>query len=218
MLNKIKNKDNSGMTHRGKIMTKYLLPMIFVFGVLSGCGTKDVDVEKDGPPTEDIQPIVDDSAQTNGLKSDSQKNGSIIADDGTEANANALQDDILSPQQMLEEEGSPLTTRLIYFEYNSAKIDDASLALLESHGDFISDNGDVQVRLEGHSDERGSREFNVALGDRRNQSVRRLLLFQGASTDQIKTVSYGEELPAIIGHNEEAWSKNRRVELIYEIK
>lgn len=206
------------MTHRGKIMTKYLLPMIFVFGVLSGCGTKTVDNDKDGPPTEDTQPIVNDSTQTTGLQGDGQSNGSIIADEGSQANANALKDDVLTPQEMLEEEGSPLTTRLIYFEYNSAKIDDASLAILESHGDFISDNGDVQVRLEGHSDERGSREYNVALGDRRNQSVRRLLLFQGASTDQIKTVSYGEELPAVIGHNEEAWSKNRRVELIYEIK
>jgi len=191
--------------------------MILVFGVLSGCSSKEVDVEKDGPPTEDTQPIVDESAQTNGLPSDGQSNGAIIADDGTSANANAVQDDVLTPQEMLEEEGSPLTTRLIYFEYNSAKIDDASLAILESHGDFISDNGNVKVRLEGHSDERGSREFNVALGDRRNQSVRRLLLFQGASTDQIKTVSYGEELPAMIGHNEAAWSKNRRVELIYEI-
>ncbi len=196
-------------------MTKYLLPIILVFGVLSGCGSKDLDVEKDGPPTDDIQVVVDDTLAG---QDDALSNGGIIADNGTGANANAIQDDVLTPQEMLEEEGSILTTRLIYFEYNSAKINDASLAVLESHGDFISENGNVHVRLEGHSDERGSREFNVALGDRRNQSVRRLLLFQGASTDQVTTVSYGEELPTVLGHNEEAWSKNRRVELIYEVK
>lgn len=201
-------------------MNRYLIPILFVFGLLSGCA-KDVEVEPDGPPTEDTQPILDETSQQadpNAIENGSASDGSIIADDGSNANANAITDEVLTPQELLEEKDSPLTTRLIYFEYNSAKIDEASLAVLESHGDFVSDNGNVHVRLEGHADERGSREFNVALGDRRNQSVRRLLLFQGASTDQIETVSYGEELPAILGHNEEAWSKNRRVELIYEVK
>lgn len=196
-------------------MTKFLLP-IMVFGILSGCASKDVEVEQDGPPTEDTQPINGaDSSQAN---DDGLGEGVIIADDGSDVNTSAIVDEELSPQEMLEEVGSPLTTRIIYFDYNSAKIHDDSLAVLESHGNFISENGNVHVRLEGHSDERGSREYNVALGDRRNQSVRRLLLFQGASTDQIRTVSYGEELPAVLGHNEKAWSKNRRVELIYEIK
>ena len=73
------------------------------------------------------------------------------------------------------------------------------------------------MRLEGHGDERGSREYNIALGDRRAQSVRRVLLFQGASSDQVETVSYGEEKPMELGHDEAAWSKNRRVELIYTV-
>ncbi len=196
-------------------MTRILLPLLLVFGVLSGCAKDEIDIEGDGPPTEDTQPILDGSVFQNDGQ-DTLGDGGVIADNG--ASANAISDDVLTAQEMLEEEGSPLTTRIIYFEYNSAKINDVSLAILESHGDFVSDNGSVHVRLEGHSDERGSREFNVALGDRRNQSVRRLLLFQGASTNQIQTVSYGEELPAVFGHNEEAWSKNRRVELIYEIK
>lgn len=199
-------------------MTRYLVALLLVFGLLSGCA-KDVEVEQDGPPTKDTQTILDDGApapaQAQGVDDGAATDRSIIADDA--ANANAIVDEVLTPQEMLVEEGSLLTTRFVYFEYNSAKIDAASLTVLESHGDFISENGNVHVRLEGHADERGSREFNVALGDRRNRSVRRLLLFQGASTDQIDTVSYGEELPAITGHNEEAWSQNRRVELIYEI-
>jgi len=204
-----------------KIMIKILIPalaVLAVLAVLSGCASKevDVDVEQDGPPTEDTMPILDETAMQDQDGGALENTPSIIA--ASDAEMNAISDEALSPQAMLEEKNTPLSTRLIYFEYNSAKINVASLATLESHGDFISENGKVHVRLEGHSDERGSREFNVALGDRRNQSVRRLLLFQGASTDQIDTVSYGEELPAILGHNDEAWSKNRRVELVYTIK
>jgi len=92
------------------------------------------------------------------------------------------------------------------------------MALLEAHGDFMSSNGNVNVILNGHADERGSREYNIALGDRRAQSVRRILLFQGASTGQIESVSYGEEKPAVFGHDEESWSKNRRVELEYQVR
>jgi len=118
---------------------------------------------------------------------------------------------------MLEQTDTPLATRIIYFDFDSAKISDDSLSVLEAHGNFIASNGNVSVRLEGHTDERGSREYNIALGDRRAQSVRRVLLFQGASSDQLETISYGEEQPAMMGHEESAWGKNRRVELVYNV-
>ncbi|MDH5764648.1 MAG: OmpA family protein, partial [Gammaproteobacteria bacterium] len=78
-------------------------------------------------------------------------------------------------------------------------------------------NGDVHLRLEGHADERGTREYNIALGNRRAQAVRRLILLQGASASQITVISYGEEKPVALNHDEEAWRLNRRVELIYEL-
>jgi peptidoglycan-associated lipoprotein len=71
------------------------------------------------------------------------------------------------------------------------------------------------VRLEGHGDERGSREYNIGLGEKRAQAVKQVLLLQGASADQLATVSYGEERPAVVGSDDEAWSLNRRVELVY---
>jgi len=71
------------------------------------------------------------------------------------------------------------------------------------------------VRLEGSTDERGSREYNIGLGERRAQAVRRALLLQGVAESQITTVSYGEERPAVTGHSEDAWAKNRRVEIVY---
>lgn len=159
----------------------------------------------------------------------STSTGTISDDDGTGADASGLSDDdtaggtsIVDESSMtaierLEQTDGPLASRVIYFEFNSAKLTSESIELLEIHGNFIAGNGDVMVRLEGHADERGSREYNIALGDRRAQSVRRVLLFQGASVDQVETVSYGEEQPAVTDHTEESWSLNRRVELIYTV-
>lgn len=141
-------------------------------------------------------------------------------EDGSDASAIAFGDETgaaQSAQAMLDEADSALSNRVIYFEFDSAKINEDSLSRLEAHGSFIASNGNVSVRLEGHSDERGSREYNIALGDRRAQSVRRVLLFQGASVDQLETISYGEEQPAMSGHTEDAWSKNRRVEIVYQV-
>ena len=142
----------------------------------------------------------------------------IITEDDVGASASAMTDESLSAQEMLEQSDSILANRTIYFEFDSATLSDETLSILEAHGAFIAENGEVDVRLEGHADERGSREYNIALGDRRAQSVRRVLLLQGASTDQIDTVSYGEEQPAVLGHTEAAWDRNRRVELIYKVR
>ncbi|MGD8378199.1 MAG: peptidoglycan-associated lipoprotein Pal [Gammaproteobacteria bacterium] len=115
----------------------------------------------------------------------------------------------------LDNPDSPLAQRVIYFAFDKSDIQPDYLDLLSKHAQYLIDHPDVKVRLEGHTDERGSREYNIALGDRRAQAVRRFLLFQGVRSDQITTVSYGEERPADPGHNEQAWAKNRRVELVY---
>lgn len=115
----------------------------------------------------------------------------------------------------LDNPDSPLSTRVIHFEFDSSTIQKKYLDILDAHAEYLMDNPDTEVRLEGHADERGSREYNIGLGDRRAQAVRRLLLFQGVEDDQVSTVSYGEEQPVDPGHNEEAWAKNRRVEIVY---
>lgn len=156
---------------------------------------------------------IDDQAQMDGSGSDAT---SLDGSDGSSLTP-IVEEPVLTAQQMLDEVDSPLATRVIYFDFDSAKISEDSLSVLETHGNFIAGNGNVTVRLEGHTDERGSREYNIALGDRRAQSVRRVLLFQGASSDQLETISYGEEQPAMMGHEESAWGKNRRVELVYNV-
>ncbi|HEX5046054.1 MAG TPA: peptidoglycan-associated lipoprotein Pal [Gammaproteobacteria bacterium] len=104
---------------------------------------------------------------------------------------------------------------VVYFDYDQADIKPEFNQMLEAHGRFLAMNPNAQVRLEGHTDERGSREYNIGLGEQRAQSVRRVLLLQGATAAQVSTVSYGEERPAATGSDEESWRLNRRVELVY---
>ena len=178
---------------------------------ISACATTQEEIIEDGPP-------LDEQSQIGGAGITDDGSGGADASglDGSEdGGVTAIVDDTpMNAIEMLEQTEGALANRTIYFEFDSAKLTGESIAILETHGNFIAGNGEVSVRLEGHADERGSREYNIALGDRRAQSVRRVLLFQGASTDQIDTVSYGEEKPAAPGHTEEAWARNRRVELI----
>lgn len=101
------------------------------------------------------------------------------------------------------------------FEFDRAVVRAEFLPDLEKHARFLANNPTARVRLDGHTDERGTREYNMALGERRAQAVERVLVVNGANSGQIETVSYGEERPAVIGNYEGAWSQNRRVELRY---
>mgnify|MGYP003952909679 CR=1 FL=1 len=109
-----------------------------------------------------------------------------------------------------------MNERVFYFGYDSASPDDASIDLLKQHGRYLADNPNERARLEGHADERGSREYNIGLGERRAVSVQSVLLAQGAAQSQLTPVSFGEERPAELGMTESAWALNRRVEIIYE--
>lgn len=104
---------------------------------------------------------------------------------------------------------------IIYFDYDRAEIKPEFVAIVSAHAKYLNANANNKVRLEGHSDERGSREYNIGLGERRAQAVRRALMLQGVTEAQITTVSYGEERPAVQGSDEAAYAKNRRVELVY---
>jgi len=108
-----------------------------------------------------------------------------------------------------------LAKRTVYFEYDRSVVLEQDRSILEAHAQYLSQNPGAAVTLEGHSDERGTREYNLALGERRANSVRQFMSLLGASGQQLRTVSFGEERPAARGNNEEAWAQNRRVEIIY---
>jgi peptidoglycan-associated lipoprotein len=104
---------------------------------------------------------------------------------------------------------------VIYFDFDRSDIRPEYASLINSHAKFLAGSSGVKIRIEGHTDERGSREYNIALAERRAQAVRRALGLQGAGDAQLTTVSYGEERPAAAGSDEAAYEKNRRVELVY---
>ncbi len=114
--------------------------------------------------------------------------------------------------------GGPQSTakdRVIYFAYDSARLDSRSEAVVREHAAYLRNNPKTRVVLEGHTDERGSREYNVGLGERRAYSVKHLFEQEGVSKNQMRVLSYGEERPATWCSNEQCYAKNRRVVIIY---
>ena len=104
---------------------------------------------------------------------------------------------------------------VIYFPFDGDTLSADDQALVAAHARFMSGRANVKLRLEGHTDERGTREYNIGLGERRAQAVRRALGLQGVADSRLSVVTYGEERPAVAGEDEAAFAKNRRVELVY---
>ena len=98
----------------------------------------------------------------------------------------------------------------VLFGYDSAKLDESSKILIDAQSRFLRVNNDLNFLIEGHADERGTREYNLALGEQRATAVRDYLVIQGIDPERIKVISYGKEKPAVVGSNSMAWSKNRR--------
>ena len=106
-------------------------------------------------------------------------------------------------------------SRVIYFAFDSNTVPAAAFETLRAHASYLKNNANAKIRLEGHADERGTREYNVALSERRSKAVEKFLRVQGVASSQLEIVSYGEEKPAAFGHGEMDWAKNRRVEINY---
>ncbi len=168
------------------------------------------------------------ACSSNKNRSDATRSSATVEDrtSTSESNAGALGDeDLVTTQGLnaqealtpaaLNDPDSPLAVRVIYFDYDSANIRSDFADTVASHAALLASNPSVSVTLEGHADERGSREYNLALGERRALAVLRQLVLLGASAGQINTVSYGEERPAVDGHDDQAYGLNRRVELVY---
>ncbi|WP_028489566.1 peptidoglycan-associated lipoprotein Pal [Thiothrix lacustris] len=115
----------------------------------------------------------------------------------------------------LQNPSSILAQRVIYFDLDQADIKPEYMNVLNAHATLLRAYPNLRIRLEGHADERGSREYNVALSERRGYAVLDYMQVKGASTNQMEVIGYGEEVPAVFGHNESAWGKNRRVEIKY---
>nr|WP_275672442.1 peptidoglycan-associated lipoprotein Pal [Thermomonas alba] len=111
-----------------------------------------------------------------------------------------------------------LRQRVVYFDFDQDALKPEFQSLIACHAKYLRDRPSARLRLEGNADERGSREYNMGLGERRGNAVSSALQASGGSATQLAVVSYGEERPVCAEHNEECWAKNRRVELIYTDK
>jgi len=115
----------------------------------------------------------------------------------------------------LKDPNNILSKRSVYYDFDKYDVKDEYKPMIEAHARYLRENGATRMLIQGNTDERGSREYNVALGQRRSESVKRMLLLLGGREDQIEAVSLGEEKPRAAGANEEAWAQNRRSDMLY---
>ncbi|OAD23545.1 peptidoglycan-associated lipoprotein [Candidatus Thiomargarita nelsonii] len=180
------------------------LVLILAVVVLAGC-TTNKSIEKQNPahkiPTSTPPPILGDTTMTQSVPCANPPCDSYGTAIGSQQDQSSSVD---IPDR-----------QIIYFDYDKDNIRPKAHLILEEHATYISNHPNAYIRLEGHTDERGSREYNLALAERRANAAKEVLLILGVFENQLVTISYGEEQPVALEHNEEAWQLNRRVELIY---
>jgi len=181
--------------------------------LLLGCGTsgevKDETTGEGGQVSEQVTGT-GSAASTQGADEGSDMRGERMgggAEDMAAAAAAAV--------DPLNDPNSLLSKRVIYFDFDRSDIKDEFRDILNAHAEYLASNPSIDVTIEGHTDERGTREYNIALGERRANAVKRMLTLQGVSASQIRVISYGEERPAALGHDERAWALNRRAIIDY---
>lgn len=139
------------------------------------------------------------------------------ASGASDSNMSAEREEQLTAEQVAERKATAMAAgTLFFFEFDKADLKPEALDDLDAHAKFLSADRAAKIRLEGHADERGTRAYNLALGERRANAVARYLVIQGVNRTQIESISYGEERPLSLARDEDGWSRNRRVELIYQ--
>jgi peptidoglycan-associated lipoprotein len=164
--------------------------------LLSGCPKKH---NVNEPPVAGSQ--VDSAASTAG--------------EGASTSTNPLGGDADSRARQFGEGTGPLARKVIYFDFDKSEIKAEYADIVTTAAHNLTSNPKMKMKLEGNTDGRGTREYNIGLGERRAQAVRRALMLQGVAESQVTTVSFGAERPAVEGDDEAAWAKNRRVEVVY---
>jgi peptidoglycan-associated lipoprotein len=119
---------------------------------------------------------------------------------------------------LLNDPNSPLAKRSIYYPIDVSVVQDADKPVVQAHAQYLRDHPSRKMRVEGHCDERGSNEYNLALGQRRADGVKKMLLSGGVTEAQVEAISFGEEKPKAQGHNDSAWAENRRADLNYNVR
>ncbi|HRA91983.1 MAG TPA: peptidoglycan-associated lipoprotein Pal [Acinetobacter sp.] len=174
------------------------LPLLAATLVFTGCASRKpaTDVTTGTTPTSST------TVSTDGLSEDAALNAQNLAG--------------ASSKGVTEANKAFLAKRVVYFDFDNSDLSSDDYQTLQAHAQFLVANANSRVALTGHTDERGTREYNMALGERRAKAVESFLLTNGVSSQQLEAVSYGKEAPVNAGHDESAWKENRRVEINYE--
>lgn len=181
-----------------KAIQLLVLPVLATALVMTGCASR--------KPAAEIQagqnPSSATTVSTEGLSEDAALNAQNLAGASTKGVTAANK--------------AFLAKRVVYFDYDSSELSNDDYQTLQAHAQFLVANANSKVALTGHTDERGTREYNMALGERRAKAVESFLITNGVAATQLEAVSYGKEMPINPGHDENAWKENRRVEINYE--
>jgi len=181
-----------------KAVQLFALPILATALVMTGCASR--------KPATDIQagqnPSEATTVSTEGLSEDAALNAQNLAG--------------ASSKGVTAANKAFLAKRVVHFDYDSSELSNEDYQTLQAHAQFLVANANSKVALTGHTDERGTREYNMALGERRAKAVESFLITNGVAATQLEAVSYGKEMPINAGHDENAWKENRRVEINYE--
>lgn len=177
---------------------KKLLISVSVLLLLSACASKD--------------PIKETKIEDRSPPASTTSTTSTPTTQGTQGQ----QAGVATRSDPLKDPNNPLSKRVIYFDYNMDAVKPEYASLVQAHAAYLGQNRNRKIRLEGHADERGSREYNMALGQRRSDAVRKATAVLGVGNERIETISFGEDKPRSNGHDDAAWAQNRRVEILYD--
>ncbi|CAG69381.1 peptidoglycan-associated lipoprotein precursor [Acinetobacter baylyi ADP1] len=179
-------------------MKLFVLPVLATALVMTGCASR----KPAAPVSAANTPSTATTVSTEGLSEDAALNAKNL----TGASAKGV----------TAANRAFLAKRVVHFDYDSSDLSTEDYQTLQAHAQFLIANANSRVALTGHTDERGTREYNMALGERRAKAVQSYLITNGVNPQQLEAVSYGKEMPINPGHNEAAWKENRRVEINYE--
>jgi peptidoglycan-associated lipoprotein len=168
---------------------------------VAGCQTQ--------PTTQQAAPSGDSTPSATGTTPGASTSGSTTGGvTGTTMSPTTTRDPLRDP-------ASPLARRSIYFDFDSFTVKDEFRPLVEAHARYLAGNRSARMTIQGNADERGSREYNIALGQKRAEAVKRMMQVMGVQDGQVETVSFGKEKPKAVGHDETAWAQNRRDDIVY---
>jgi peptidoglycan-associated lipoprotein len=181
-----------------KAIKTLALPLIALSLVMTGCASR----KPATTTTASTAPSTSSTVDTTGLSEDAALDAQSLKG--------------ASAKGVTEANKAYLAKRVVHFDYDSSDLSTEDYQTLQAHAQFLLANANSKLALTGHTDERGTREYNMALGERRAKAVQSYLITNGVNATQLEAVSYGKEMPVNAGHNEAAWKENRRVELNYE--